>query len=146
MMYRGHGLLPLLCLACLILCTSYNVRKFGNNVKTQNSQLHVSTTHSPTHELTTLSPASTLLRGELELPLLSKYDKELLSQGERIQRQYRNGRSGSGFVVVDIEVPAEKVYDALTKFQMYNQMIPTVKEVRIYSSNSTTTEVKYICF
>ncbi len=133
-----------------MLCSSYNTRRFGN-IKTQRSdrlakKLLISTTHSPVNELVNLSPVSTLLRGDLDLPSLSKYDKELLLRGERISRQNRNGRSGSGFVVIDIKAPADKVYDALTKFQIYNQMIPTVKEVRIYSSNDTTTEVQLLIY
>ena len=141
---RGKVLVLVYLVSLILLCTSYNMRQFGRIDTTYNraeKKLQVSTTHSPTQELVTIAPVSTLLRGELELPSLSKYDKELLSQGQRICRQNRNGRSGSGFVVLDIKVPAEKVYEALTKFQIYNQMIPTVKEVRIYSSNDTTTEV-----
>lgn len=145
MLFRRDGMLVLVYLVCIILCSSYNMRRFGN-LKTRISdrlanKLLVSTTHSPANELVSISPVSTLLRGDLDLPPLSKYDQELLFRGERIIRQNRNGRSGSGFVVMDIKVSADKVYDALTKFQIYNQMIPTVKEVRIYSSNDTTTEV-----
>lgn len=70
----------------------------------------------------------------VHLPPLTKREKMALARGERIQKQNREGRSGYGIVVVDIEAPAEEVFDTLTRFDDYGKMIPTVRDVQVYSS------------
>jgi len=75
------------------------------------------------------------------LPTLSRTDKAALLLGERVQKQDRKGHSGYGVVVLDVPAPAEEVFDALTQFDRYMEMIPTVRSVKIFSSNEKNTLV-----
>lgn len=52
----------------------------------------------------------------LNLPVLTKEDKRALALGERVQMQYRDGRSGRGMVVLDVHASPEKVFELLTRF------------------------------
>jgi hypothetical protein len=52
----------------------------------------------------------------LNLPHLTRRDKQELAAGERIQMQYREGRSGRGLVVLDVPVAPERVFSTLTLF------------------------------
>jgi hypothetical protein len=71
----------------------------------------------------------------VSLPSLSKREKMALANGERIQKQNREGRSGYGIVVVDVDAPVETVFDELTRFHDYAEMIPTVRQARVFSSS-----------
>jgi hypothetical protein len=55
----------------------------------------------------------------LNLPVLTKENKKALALGERVQMQYRDGRSGRGMVVLDVHAPPEKVFELLTRFSRY---------------------------
>eukprot|EP00961_Rhodomonas_salina_P141787 1909084-Rhodomonas_salina.1 len=49
-----------------------------------------------------------------ELPHLSDEDLALLARGERVQRQMRDGRVGTGMVVLDVEADIPLVFAVLT--------------------------------
>jgi len=78
---------------------------------------------------------------EVNLPLLSRSDKEALLAGERVQKVDRRGHAGYGLVVLDVPAPPDVVFDVLTQFDQYMEMIPTVRSVRIFSSNDKNTLV-----
>lgn len=69
-----------------------------------------------------------------KLPKLSTEQIRLLQAGERIQEQARMGREGSGYVVVDVKAPPYVVWECLLDFEDYPVMIPTVKEMQLYTS------------
>ena len=75
------------------------------------------------------------------LPTLSRADKSTLLAGNRVQKQERSERAGYGVVVLDVPVGADTVFDVLTQFERYNEIIPTVRSVRIFSSNEKRTMV-----
>jgi hypothetical protein len=59
------------------------------------------------------------LRESLRLPTLSKAERQRLTNGERLQKQTRDGRSGNGIVVVDVYASPGEVFDALTNFDRF---------------------------
>ena len=69
-----------------------------------------------------------------ELPKLSAEQKKQLLEGERVQEQARMGREGSGFVVLDVKAPPFVVWECLLDFENYPDMIPTVREMQLYTS------------
>ena len=75
------------------------------------------------------------------MPTLSRADKSALLAGNRVQKQERSERAGYGVVVLDVPVGADTVFDVLTQFERYNEIIPTVRSVRIFSSNEKRTMV-----
>ena len=75
------------------------------------------------------------------LPTLSRADKTALLAGNRVQKQERSERSGYGVVVLDVPVGPDTVFDLLTQFERYNEIIPTVRSVQIFSSNEKRTMV-----
>lgn len=74
-----------------------------------------------------------------KLPKLSVEQIKLLHSGERIQEQARMGREGSGYVVVDVKAPPYVVWESLLDFENYAEMIPTVKEMQLYTSEKLNT-------
>lgn len=66
-----------------------------------------------------------------------------LAAGDRIQKQERDGCNGRGLVVVDIPAPADVVFDTLTRFSMYQDMIPTVRASSIISNDSVNTVAEF---
>lgn len=50
------------------------------------------------------------------LPPLTNTERQLLAEGQRIQKQARSGRCGFGMVVVDVKAPVDRVFDMLTQF------------------------------
>lgn len=83
-------------------------------------------------------------RGNIVLPDLTVQDKRILAAGEMIEKQDRNGSKGKGLVVVDIHFSPEVVFDTLTQFAMYQNMIPIVKSSTIISSDGVTTRAEYV--
>jgi ribosome-associated toxin RatA of RatAB toxin-antitoxin module len=80
---------------------------------------------------------------EISLPYLTPRDKMSLASGERVQRQDRNGCRGSGLVVVDIPSSADLVFDTLTRFGMYQDMIPTVRSSKILANDGINTVAEF---
>lgn len=67
----------------------------------------------------------------LGLPALTSVDLARLSRGERIQRQSRDGRTGSGLVVVDVPAHPDIVFRTLQQFERYHALIPTIRAAKI---------------
>ena len=88
----------------------------------------------------------------ISLPYLSPNDKITLREGKRIQRQEKieeqkqeqNGRRGSGFVVVDIHSPPDMVFNILTRFDMYKDMIPIIKSSRMISHHNNAILTEFV--
>lgn len=79
---------------------------------------------------------------EIDLPTLTKTELEALSRGERVQKQERSGIHGEGLVVVDVRASADTIFNALARFEDYQSMIPTVRDVNVLSiSEKLGTEV-----
>jgi ribosome-associated toxin RatA of RatAB toxin-antitoxin module len=77
------------------------------------------------------------------LPDLNVQDKMILAAGGMIQKQYRDGYRGSGYVVVDIKCSPNVVFDTLTQIAMYENMIPIVKSSKIISSDGISTVAEF---
>lgn len=67
------------------------------------------------------------------LPSLTIADLNILREGGRVQQQTMNGRTGYGFVVVDVKAPLKDVFERLQTIDEYDKCIPIVKSVTIYS-------------
>lgn len=79
----------------------------------------------------------------LDLPSLSSSEEQQLLNGERIQKQARNGNSGYGVVVVDVKASLTDVFTALAAYNQYDGMIPTVRRVHIYSNDGTKSAAEF---
>jgi len=77
-----------------------------------------------------------------KLPSLSADQRKKLNNGERIQEQSRMGREGSGYVVLDVEVPPYIVWECLLDFESYPELIPTVKSMQLYTTTKLNTGYK----
>merc|ERR1719183_951609 len=67
-----------------------------------------------------------------KLPKLAEDDLEALYRGERVQRQVRDGRVGTGMVVVDVNADVPTVFAVLTEIDRYPERIPTVRAALTY--------------
>lgn len=81
---------------------------------------------------------------DILLPYLTPEDKSDLEIGKIIQKQERNGNRGAGFVILDIHIPPDIVFDTLTRFDTYQDMIPLVRSSKIVASDGINTMVKFI--
>ena len=70
------------------------------------------------------------------LPTLTQNQKGRLEAGERIQEQSKMGGEGSGYVVLDVKAPPYVVWECLLDFESYPTTIPTVRDVRFFSSEN----------
>lgn len=73
--------------------------------------------------------------GELGRPALPVLDEEDLTQlraGQRVQKQTREGGSGSGSVVIDVRADKDVVMGLLTKYEDYAEMIDTVRQCEVF--------------
>lgn len=77
------------------------------------------------------------------LPFLNARDKMLLASGEMIEKQERNGPRGSGFVVVDIQSSPDVVFETLSRFGMYQEMIPIVRSSTIIGRQGDNTMAEF---
>ena len=66
------------------------------------------------------------------LPTLTAEDLDALRKGERVQRQTRTGRVGTGMVVVDVDADVSTVFAVLTDIDKYPERIPTVRAALTY--------------
>ncbi len=69
-----------------------------------------------------------------ERPFLTREQEDLLRKGERIQYQREMGNQGFGYVVMDVQAPPDIVWDCLLDFHSYPQLIPTVRDIRMYTN------------
>ena len=83
-------------------------------------------------------------RDDIVLPDLTTQDKRALAAGKTIEKQNRNGYRGTGLVVIDIQFSPDVVFDTLTQFSKYPDMIPIVKSSRIISNDDLTTIAEYV--
>lgn len=65
------------------------------------------------------------------LPRLSREDIGHLTDGKIVQRQTRDGVTGNGFVVMDLEASPETVWSLLLDFERYPEMISTVRSAAL---------------
>eukprot|EP01038_Epipyxis_sp_PR26KG_P015784 gene15784-21376_t len=79
----------------------------------------------------------------IKVPTLSKFELLQLSRGQGIQRQLREGRSGTGLIVLEVNASADKVFQTLTRFRDYKELISTVKSARVISTTSDRTVSEY---
>lgn len=75
--------------------------------------------------------------GRPALPLLSEEDLTQLRAGQRVQKQKREGGSGSGSVVVDVRADPDVVLGLLTKYEDYADMIDTVRQCEVFPEGET---------
>ena len=78
------------------------------------------------------------------LPYLNAQDKVVLASGKMIEKQERNGSRGKGSVVVDIHSSPDVVFETLTRFAMYQEMIPIVRSSKIISSSGPNTVAEFV--
>lgn len=74
---------------------------------------------------------------EIDLPYLSPRDKIKLAAGERVQKQNREGRVGEGLVVIDVRADPDVVFNTLTQFSSYADMIPTIRTSNVIVGDDT---------
>ena len=55
-----------------------------------------------------------------------------------------NGSRGKGSVVVDIHSSPDVVFETLTRFAMYQEMIPIVRSSKIISSSGPNTVAEFV--
>jgi len=67
-----------------------------------------------------------------KLPALTPAEERALLNGERVQRQTRNGRVGTGLVVVDVDADVSTAFAVLTDIDRYPERIPTVRAAVTY--------------
>jgi len=77
------------------------------------------------------------------LPELSASDMRALRRGERVQKQMREGRIGTGLVVVDVEADLSTVFAVLTDIDRYPERIPTVREAITYEMGERTRKTQF---
>ncbi|KAG5191028.1 hypothetical protein JKP88DRAFT_297022 [Tribonema minus] len=78
------------------------------------------------------------------LPELTLEEKRTLARGERVQRQTRQGSSGTGLVVVDVRADAATAMEVLQSFAAYGDMIDTVREARILGQRGGVTKAEFL--
>jgi ribosome-associated toxin RatA of RatAB toxin-antitoxin module len=81
---------------------------------------------------------------DISLTYLSHQDKIDLSRGKIIERKIINGSRVLGSVIVDIKLPTDIVFDTLTQFAMYQDIIPIVKSSKIINSDGINTVAEFI--
>jgi len=70
-----------------------------------------------------------------ELPALSEDQRRDLKRGRRVQMQDRDGSTGRGCAVVEVDAPRSLVLSTLSNFGNYNKMIGTVRDSKVVSMN-----------
>lgn len=68
------------------------------------------------------------------LPTITKEQRQLLADGERIQEQSKMGREGSGYVVLDVKAPPYVVWECLLDFEAYPELIGTVRSMSMFTN------------
>ena len=68
----------------------------------------------------------------ISLPILSQSDFSDLKKGRIIRKQTRHGRTGSGFIVLEVDADPDSVFNVLSQVPNYERVIPTVKSLKVY--------------
>ena len=109
---------------------------FYKNIQTISNKNSLYTSIIP--DISETNPYSDIL-----LPYLTPQDKIVLDSGEMIKKQERNGSKGLGLVVLDIKCSPDIVFDTLTQFSMYQDIIPIVRSSKIVSIDNINTVVEF---
>jgi ribosome-associated toxin RatA of RatAB toxin-antitoxin module len=80
---------------------------------------------------------------DISLPYLNSQDKMVLATGEMIKKQERNKYRGTGLVVIDINSCPDVVFDTLTQFNRYQEIIPVVRSSKILSSDNVNVVTEF---
>jgi hypothetical protein len=96
-----------------------------------------------TSPATTSTATSSSHKMPIDLPNLTTRELQLLARGERIQKQTRTNRSGFGLVVVEVPTNDEIVFQTLSKFQEYPELIRTIRAAKITSQSDTIYKAQY---
>lgn len=161
---RTHtAMRPVILLVILTLCCLFQSRGFYSGHKI--SDIHMTYSRRVRCGSNTITPSSSLnvaldnvgqttkitdptnpngAFGGIPLPYLSPGDKIKLAAGERVQKQSRDGGTGEGLVVTDVYAPPDMVFDALTQFDLYQDMIPTVRSSYVLASDDVNTRAEFI--
>mmetsp|Transcript_16591 Transcript_16591/g.23452 ORF Transcript_16591/g.23452 Transcript_16591/m.23452 type:complete len:297 (+) Transcript_16591:194-1084(+) len=99
----------------------------------------IDSTNAQTREISNLNDLN-----ETKLPILTEAEQRLLSSGQRVQRQIRNGNSGSGLVVVDVKADPDTVGEVLQRYSAYKDMIDTVREAKILDIDGDVTKAEFL--
>lgn len=73
----------------------------------------------------------------IDLPELTAEDREEIAAGEQVRKQERNGKTGWGFVVGDVDAPPPIVMKVLSAFEDYASFIPVVRKADVVSRSVT---------
>jgi len=84
-----------------------------------------------------LHEASSVPRTPIVLPSLTAAELQQLQTGLPVRRQERQGRQGSGFVVVDVDAPPSLVFNCLKSFEEYAEMIPVIRKAEVKARGCT---------
>eukprot|EP00640_Fibrocapsa_japonica_P006450 CAMPEP_0113939912 /NCGR_PEP_ID=MMETSP1339-20121228/6139_1 /TAXON_ID=94617 /ORGANISM="Fibrocapsa japonica" /LENGTH=172 /DNA_ID=CAMNT_0000943555 /DNA_START=450 /DNA_END=968 /DNA_ORIENTATION=+ /assembly_acc=CAM_ASM_000762 len=68
----------------------------------------------------------------------------MLMNGQRVQKQFRQGKEGMGVAVVDLKADEETLWAVLTNFRRYPAMIPTIRDGIMFSERKNTAKVEYL--
>lgn len=68
---------------------------------------------------------------------LTDDDHEQLRSGTPVQKQERDGATGSGLVIFEVDAPPSFVLECLESFESYPEMIPVVRRAELLSRTST---------
>lgn len=77
------------------------------------------------------------------LPRLTDGEQMRLLLGERIEKQERIGRVGTGIVAVDVEADISVVMAVLTDLDRYVLRIPTMRDVRIFRQGNQVVSAQF---
>lgn len=80
----------------------------------------------------------------LDLPLLTLEEQKLLANGERVERQTREGKTGTGFACVDVKASQNTIWSVLLDFQRYPDYIDTVRGAKVFEEQSQTTKAEFL--
>jgi len=80
------------------------------------------------------------LRQRWGLDSLTAADLQQLQSGNLVQKQVREGPTGSGVVVIDVNAPASLVLKCLESFEDYPEFIPVVRRAEVLSRSSMSAE------
>jgi len=69
---------------------------------------------------------------------LTDADLEQLQSGLPVQKQERDGPTGSGLVVFEVHAPPSLVAECLESFEHYQEMIPVVRQAEVVSRTPMT--------
>lgn len=85
-----------------------------------------------------------IYHSDILLPYLDDEDKKNLATGKIIEKKDIYGSRVFGSVVLDIKCSGNIVFDTLTQFDMYQDMIPSIRSSKIISSDGFNRVIEFI--